>query len=180
MTTAPVWLPQAEFEAALASLPLVSVDWVVSDPAGAVLCGLRLNAPARGAWFTPGGRVHKGEALAAALKRVAMSELGAPEALAAEWLARAQPMGAWDHFYEDSAFSATAPTHYVNLPHALALSWPEVQALRETLPVGEQHSAWRWIPADSAESSKRVHPHVGPYLAWVDKAWATSEKGLAP
>ncbi|QCB47781.1 NUDIX domain-containing protein [Hydrogenophaga sp. PAMC20947] len=161
----------------MAALPLISVDWVLIDPAGAVLCGLRLNAPARGAWFTPGGRVHKGEALAAALLRVAMVELGASRTLASNLIERAQLMGAWDHFYADSAFSEAAATHYVNLPYWAPLTWSEVEALMPALPVGEQHSAWRWVPWSA--NAGELHEHVAPYLAWVGKAFEAGAKGSA-
>ncbi|MDO9313071.1 MAG: VanZ family protein, partial [Burkholderiaceae bacterium] len=109
-------LPLAQFQQAVAALPLVSVDWVLTNPAGELLVGQRLNAPARGTWFTPGGRVRKGEALAVAQQRVALEELGLPLANSAAWLARARLMGAWDHFFSDAAFSASMPTQYVNLP----------------------------------------------------------------
>lgn len=173
-----VLLPELEFTAALAALPLVSVDWVLSNPAGAVLTGQRLNAPARGSWFTPGGRVRKGEPLAKALVRVAMDELGVPAAslLGGGWLGRAQLMGAWDHFYSDSAFSQVAATHYVNLPHWLALSWPEAAALAHALPVGGQHSRWRWVAPGS--TGVEVHAHVKPYLDWVAAARTSAAKGL--
>ena len=82
-------LPLAQFQQAVAALPLVSVDWVLTNPAGELLVGQRLNAPARGAWFTPGGRIRKGEPLAAALRRVAAEELGLADklagALAQDW-----------------------------------------------------------------------------------------------
>jgi len=175
---AAVLLPQAEFAAALAALPLVSVDWVLSDPDGAVLTGLRLNTPARGSWFTPGGRVRKGEPLAETLVRVAVDELGASVAslLGGGWLGRAQLMGAWDHFYSDSAFSESAATHYVNLPHWLALSWCEVAVLEGALPVGGQHSEWHWVSPSSAEVE--VHAHVKPYLGWVADARHSAAKAL--
>lgn len=171
-------LPEVEFATALAALPLVSVDWVVSNPAGAVLTGQRLNAPARGSWFTPGGRVRKGEPLAEALVRVAVDELGASAAslLNGGWLGRAQLMGAWDHFYSDSAFSDATPTHYVNLPHWLALSWCEAAALASALPIGDQHSSWRWVSPGSPGVA--VHAHVKPYLGWVAAARHSAAKEL--
>lgn len=156
-----LWLPQAEFEAALATLPLVSVDWVLTNPAGELLVGQRLNAPARGTWFTPGGRIRKGEPLAAALRRVAVEELGLDEERAGPLAQRCEPMGAWDHFYPDAAFSPTVPTHYVNLPYAARLSEAEVNAL--SLPVGEQHGHWQWLPL--AQAADTVHEHVKPYVA---------------
>ena len=153
----------AQFQQAVAALPLVSVDWVLTNPAGELLVGHRLNAPARGTWFTPSGRIRKGEPLAAALRRVAAEELGLAEERAG-WLAqRCESMGAWDHFYPDAAFSPTVPTHYVALPYAVRLSAAEVNALG--LPVGEQHGHWQWLPLTQAADT--VHEHVKPYVAWL-------------
>ena len=156
-------LPPKQFQAAVAALPLVSVDWVLTNPAGELLVGQRLNAPARGAWFTPGGRIRKGEPLAAALRRVAAEELGLAEERASALAQRGEPMGAWDHFYPDAAFSPAVPTHYVNLPYTARLTEAEVNALG--LPVGEQHGHWQWIPLGQAADT--VHEHVKPYVAWL-------------
>ena len=158
-------LPLHEFAAAVAALPLVSVDWVITNPDGELLLGLRTNAPARGCWFTPGGRIRKNEALAQALRRVARDELGLAPDLCEQSERRAQGMGAWDHFYPDSAFSPKVATHYVNLPYWLALSWAEVALL--SLPMGEQHSAWQWLPLADAAQNPLVHRYVQPYVAWV-------------
>jgi colanic acid biosynthesis protein WcaH len=70
------FLPLPEFERAVGALPLVSVDWVLLNPAGQMLLGHRQNAPARHWWFNPGGRVRKNEPLDSCLQRVAVSELG--------------------------------------------------------------------------------------------------------
>jgi len=156
-------LPLVQFQQAVAALPLVSVDWVLTNPAGELLVGQRLNAPALGTWFTPGGRIRKGEPLAVALRRVAAEELGLAEARAGALAQRGEPMGAWDHFYPDAAFSPTMPTHYVNLPYAARLSEAEVSAL--SLPVGEQHGHWQWLPLTQA--AQQVHAHVQPYVAWL-------------
>lgn len=165
-------LPLVQFQQAVAALPLVSVDWVLTNPAGELLVGQRLNAPARGAWFTPGGRIRKGEPLAAALRRVAAEELGLANEQAGELAQRGEPMGAWDHFYPDAAFSPTVPTHYVNLPYAARLSQAEVSAL--SLPVGEQHGHWQWLPL--AQAADTVHEHVKPYVAWLQ----ARARGAAP
>lgn len=112
------WLQDSDFISAVGALPLVSVDLVVVNAMGQLLLGQRRNAPARGWWFTPGGRVRKNEAFASCMQRVAASELG----VQADDLQGARLMGVWDHFYEDSAFSSEVSTHYVNLPHVLRLS----------------------------------------------------------
>ena len=70
------WLDEGEFVSAVNALPLVSVDLVVLNATGQMLLGLRRNAPARGWWFTPGGRVRKNEPFEECLQRVAMTELG--------------------------------------------------------------------------------------------------------
>ncbi len=93
------FLPLPKFERSVGALPLVSVDWVLLNPAGQMLLGHLRNAPAHHWWFTPGGRVRKNEPLASCLQRVAASELG----LQASYLQGARLMGVWDHFYEDSA-----------------------------------------------------------------------------
>lgn len=156
-------LPLDQFRATVGVLPLVSVDWVLTNPAGELLVGHRLNAPARNTWFTPGGRIRKGEPLAAALRRVAAEELGLADERAGALAERGELMGAWDHFYPDAAFSPAVPTHYVNLPYAAHLSEAEVNALN--LPVGEQHGYWQWLPLQEAASL--VHPYVKPYVDWL-------------
>jgi colanic acid biosynthesis protein WcaH len=149
------FLPQDEFVSALKALPLVSVDLVVVNPQGLLLLGQRRHAPAKHWWFTPGGRVRKNEAFANCLERVAMSELG----LAAQELQGAKLMGAWDHFYEDCAFSDEVSTHYVNLPHHLRLSH---SLDLKHLPT-DQHTAWRWQDPSTAAVANDVHPYARAY-----------------
>jgi len=165
-------LPEAQFRQAVAALPLVSVDWCVTDPQRRLLLGRRRNAPARGWWFTPGGSIRRNESLAVALQRFACDELGVPFAIAVQWPARARLMGAWDHFYDDSAFDPHESTHYVNLPHWIALSAGEVAAL--LLPVDDQHSKWRWIGVDEAVLDPEVHPYVRPYAEWLAREFVGS------
>ena len=161
------WLPEETFFAAIKSLPLVSVDWVILDPQNRLLLGLRRNAPARQRWFTPGGRVRKNEPLESCLQRVAVSELG----LQASDVQGARLMGVWDHFYEDSAFSAQVSTHYVNLPHVLRLP----HALDINALPSDQHTAWRWQDVQAAAVADHVHPYVRVYAKWVmDEGMLTS------
>ena len=69
----------------------------------------------------------------------------------------------WDHFYEDSAFSAEVSMHYVNLPHVLRLERPLDMAVLPT----DQNSAWRWQDAAAAAEADDVHPYVRVYAQWV-------------
>jgi colanic acid biosynthesis protein WcaH len=143
------FLLSTEFERAVGALPLVSVDWVLLNPAGQLLLGQRRNAPARYWWFTPGGRVRKNEPLNLCLQRVAFDELS----LKAGDLHGAKLMGVWDHFYDESAISTQVSTHYVNLPHVLQL--PDTLDLN-TLPL-DQHCAWRWQHVKVAAVSSLIN-----------------------
>ena len=63
------------FNAVIKSAPLVSIDLclVFEDK---ILLGKRNNEPLKDQWFTPGGRIQKNESWQAALRRIALSELG--------------------------------------------------------------------------------------------------------
>lgn len=90
------WLPAEDLAAACAALPLVSVDLYVTQRVAnqpCLLLGLRNNRPAQGWWFTPGGRVRKGETVLQALARVAFEELGCT----LEPAQAPRLLGVWDH-----------------------------------------------------------------------------------
>mgnify|MGYP003347188173 CR=1 FL=1 len=156
-------LPDHLFRQCVAALPLVSIDLCVIDDAKRLLLGKRNNAPATGWWFTPGARIRKNEPLANALVRVLQEELSLPPSFAA----RARLMGAWDHFYPDSAFDPAISTHYVNLPHALFLTVDELRGLHLPMGAGEQHSDWRWHAVANAAVDVSVHPYVQTYARWL-------------
>ena len=103
--------------------------------------------------------MRKNETLGSSLQRVALSELG----LQASDVQGARLMGVWDHFYEDSAFSAKVSTHYVNLPHVLRL--PHALDIN-ALPL-DQHSAWRWQDVHATAVADDVHLYVRVYAKWV-------------
>ena len=90
-------LDSTVFKIIVENTPLVSIDLclVCKDQ---LLLGRRNNEPLKGRWFTPGGRIHKNESWQAALKRIALTELG----LSAENLDDVELMGVWDHFYSNS------------------------------------------------------------------------------
>ena len=54
-------LPLKIFELIVESTPLVSIDLVVQAPDNNIWLGKRVNRPAQGYWFVPGGRVLKDE-----------------------------------------------------------------------------------------------------------------------
>ncbi len=133
--------------------PLVSIDLIVRNAAGEVLVGLRVNEPARGTWFVPGGCIRKDERIAQAMARISREELGV------DLSARAEFFGAYEHFYdanfaEDEGFG----THYV------------VLAYQATIPDGaapapdHQHSQFRWVRPGELLADEQVHPHTKAYF----------------
>lgn len=135
--------------------PLVSIDLCVVRGDELLLC-MRDNEPAKGFWFTPGGRIFKGECWSAALKRVATTEIG----LDTEDL-KPLLMGIWDHFYDNSVFRMDVSTHYVNLPHLLCVSpsfSPELDS---------QHTSFLWVNMKEAHRNKLIHPYASKYIEWI-------------
>jgi len=154
-------LPDSQFLAALESLPLVSIDLCLVDPQQRLLLGKRLNRPARGWWFTPGGRIRKNEPWQQAFSRIASEEVG----LTVTGELDAQLMGIWDHFYQDSALDENVSTHYVNLPHFIKLS--QYQADNLALPHDVQHGEYCWMGLEEAIQHENVHDYIKKYAHWI-------------
>lgn len=133
--------------------PLVSIDLIVEDRSGRFLMGLRTNAPAKGFWFVPGGRVYKNERLADALLRISGAELG--ESIGLE---KSRFLGLYEHLYEGNAFFAKGfGTHYV--VSAFSLKVDQLSALPK-----QQHSAYRWFSPGEILSDPCVHSYTKNYF----------------
>lgn len=156
------WLSDRQFKDSVQILPLISIDLCVIS-GGSILLGKRNNKPAEGWWFTPGGRILKGEPFNLAIRRIATNELGSDDLL----LNGISLMGVWDHFYDNSAFDDSISTHYVNLPHYCVID--SRQQMKLCLPEGncEQHSDWRWQSLESVGDDSSVHLYVRKYSRWL-------------
>jgi len=154
MAAGPHPLSHDAFLAVVRDTPLVSIDLVVPDAQGRLLMGQRINEPARGSWFVPGGRILKDEPLDDAFVRLTSIELGVT-------LARtdAHLLGVHTHLYETNFAGVPGiTTHYVVLAYRVDLS-----AGLDTLP-RVQHSSYRWWGRDEAIASGQVHPNNFPYF----------------
>ncbi|MCW4153849.1 GDP-mannose mannosyl hydrolase [Halomonas sp. 18H] len=150
------WLSDDAFRQVVAHTPLISLDFVVTNPQGEWLLGQRLNRPAQGSWFVPGGRVRKGENLAAAALRLTLGELGQTCDLTSMRF-----LGVYQHFYADSMLDSELSTHYVVLAYQLMLE-PEL----ETLP-RQQHGGYRWWSPNAITHDEAVHANTRAYLPAV-------------
>ena len=143
---------EEQFLSILDATPLVSIDLVIRSERGRILLGKRVNRPAQGFWFVPGGRIRKNERIADALDRIAQAELGV-------LLKPAQLLGAYDHFYEDNYHGhAGINTHYVALGFAAKLN----EAVK--FNGDEQHSELRWWEVKELLASPEVHEHTKSYF----------------
>ncbi|STR45541.1 colanic acid biosynthesis protein WcaH [Iodobacter fluviatilis] len=148
-------LPFADFLQVVEHAPLISIDLVVQNPAGEALLGWRNNQPACDHWFVPGGRVQKNETLDAAFLRLTQAELGVALARSsAQWL------GVYEHFYDSNAGLVEGfGTHYVVLAYTLQLDESDM-----ALPLGEQHSRYRWASRAEIVQDASVHLHSRAYF----------------
>lgn len=149
-----MFLSRDDFAHVIHHAPLVSIDLVVHDESGRVLVGMRLNRPARGSWFVPGGRIYKDETIDDAFLRISHAELGR-----AIPRVKADLLGLYDHLYEDNALEIPGvSTHYVVIAYQL-----QVEAASLTLPTS-QHDRFRWVAIDEIRDDAAVHPYTRAYF----------------
>jgi len=142
-------LDDINFKGVLNSAPLISIDLLVKNQ-GKVLLGKRVNKPAKGYFFSPGGRIYKNELISDAMIRIAKDELNI------ELKSNLEFIGVFEHFYNDSVFEGIS-THYVNLAYNL-----NVADLLQ--PPTFQHSVYRWFSIDELLNSSKVHNYVKNYF----------------
>ncbi len=132
--------------------PLVSIDLIIRNESGEVLLGQRLNRPAQGFWFVPGGRIRKDERVKEALARISQRELGVV-------VANAKLLGAFDHLYQENFLGTPGvTTHYVALGFAAQLPHGA------SVTPDDQHSELRWWRVDELLPHPDVHENTKAYF----------------
>ena len=99
------WISDPNWRTIVANVPIVSVDLLVRHN-GKLVLGKRRYEPAKGYWFVPGGRVHKGETRIQAVHRIADEELG----LSVEVI---ESIGAYEHLYTTAEVKGVDGKHYL-------------------------------------------------------------------
>lgn len=149
-----MWLPDETFKSVIQHTPLISIDLIVRNEKGEVLLGRRVNAPAKGYWFVPGGRVRKNETLDDAFVRLVKEELGIESGMTRT---DAKFLGVFEHFYKDCVFNIDLNTHYIVLLYQMNLF--EIQKLK----LDRQHSKFIWFSKNSF-MDLNVHLYVSQYF----------------
>ena len=146
-------LDSETFKTIVDATPLVSIDLLVRDSEHQILVGRRINRPAQGYWFVPGGRIRKNERITDAFLRLTEQELGVSLSIES-----ARYLGLYEHFYVDSVFGDDVSTHYV--VHGFEMVLPRDS---HALPK-EQHSDYRWLSETEFRTSDEVHLHSRWYV----------------
>ena len=145
-------LPLEIFKCIVNYTPLISIDLIVANKYGEFLFGKRVNEPAKGYYFVPGGRILKNETLKDAFKRITYEELG--ESFEIE---KAKFLGVYEHFYKNSFVSDEISTHYIVLAYKIKLD----ESLK--LP-SSQHEAYKWLKKEEIIKNKEIHPYSKAYF----------------
>jgi colanic acid biosynthesis protein WcaH len=145
-------LPLSHFKDLVENAPLVSIDLIVRQREG-ILLGKRVNRPAQGFWFVPGGRVYKNESLADAFNRIVLKELGINHSLD-----QALFRGVYEHFYSDSFVSEAISTHYIVMAYEIKLS-----INLEELPLCE-HLQYEYFDKVQLLNRSDVHRYTKNYF----------------
>jgi colanic acid biosynthesis protein WcaH len=149
------WMRPEEFEDVVRLTPLVAIDLLVRSPDGRVLLGRRVNEPAKGVLFVPGGRISKNESLKAAFRRVSREELGKQHSMG-----NARFLGVHEHFYRTNRFAKKGfGTHYITLAYEL-----ELDLAIEDLP-NDQHGEYVWMTPAQLLRSREVHLNTKAYFS---------------
>lgn len=148
-------LPADEFRQAVRTVPLVALDLVLVNPRDEVLLGRRVNAPAKGYWFVPGGRIKKDERFHEALPRILLQETGCRGADVGD----ARVLGVYEHIYPDNVFGEPGyGTHYVVAAYWMRL----LDSFR--LAADRQHEDFRFFGIPELLADPLVHDWVKSYF----------------
>ena len=151
-----MWLPDETFKSIIQHTPLISIDLIVRNEKSEVLLGKRVNAPAKGYWFVPGGRVRKNETLDDAFVRLVREELGIESGMTR---ADAKFLGIFEHFYDDCVFDDEFDTHYVVLGYEIVIN----NAYLDSLPYF-QHGEYDWFSDQELLLNNFLHHHSKKYF----------------
>lgn len=133
--------------------PLIAIDLIIKNSEGRVLLGKRVNAPAKGYWFVPGGRIYKDETIEEAFSRIFFSETGHKLLIDS-----AKFLGVYEHFYENSFHDENISTHYIVLGYEINYDF-SLDVLPEV-----QHNTYRIVPIKTLLHDAEVHSNVKLYF----------------
>lgn len=134
-------LPPEIYEQIHRHVPILCVDGIIVKQ-NSFLLVKRLNKPAQGQWWFPGGRVFKGEHVSEAICRKIKEETGLDVSITKD-------LGYKETLFPDGPFGG--PTHTVNIIFLCTVDAPEAQ-----IQIDEQSESYEWYT--------QIDPDWDPYV----------------
>jgi len=132
--------------------PLVSIDILIKYE-NRILLGKRINKPAKGYFFSIGGRIMKNETIQLAIQRIMSNELNIQLKSAPTFI------NLFEHFYSDGIFDGIS-SHYVGLLYEYEVG-DKIDL--KCLP-NEQHNEYKWFSVNQIMKDTQVHKNVKDYF----------------
>lgn len=152
-------LTHQEFAQLIRLAPLVAIDLIIRDSTDRIFLGLRINEPAKGVYFVPGGRIRKGERHREAFARISKNETNHQFNLE-----DARLLGVYDHIYSTNALEEPGyGTHCVTIGYELHMM--DTSNIRSN----DQHSKYRWMTEEQLLESQEVHEYTKAYFIKTPK-----------
>lgn len=129
----PTWIEDPLYNEITSAIPIACLDHLVVHE-GRLLLMLRNNEPGKGLWFTPGGRILRGETLKEAVNRVLRKETGLKAT-------RVEQKGTMAHIWPE--------THTVTTFYRVDVASGDVE-------MNDEHSGYTWI----TETTGDLHPFI--------------------
>jgi len=148
-------LSLSDFKQVVKHTPLIAIDLIVKSPDDTVLLGKRINEPAKGVYFVPGGRVYKDETLSSAFQRITETELNCRKNITD---ANVSFLGVYEHFYKNSFADSNISTHYIVLGYCIKLD-----SFIDNLP-NSQHGDYIWLTVDNLLQNNMINYHSKLYF----------------
>lgn len=122
-------LPRRQYKKILEVMPILTVDGIIMHN-GKYLLLKRANKPLQGEYWTPGGRVYKGERLVEAFKRKMFEEIGLKVKVVSV-------VGFYEDFYKDNNLD-------IKMVHTVSVVFlAEVD--RFVIKMDSQSTDYRWV-----------------------------------
>lgn len=131
----------------------VSVDLLITNNKK-YLVGKRINEPAKGYWFNPGGKVFKNESIKEALKRVLKDEVG----LTWDKVLKCEFISPFENVYENNFRDNSYGTHYMSMAYIIEIKDSSKSNIEKFMQ--KQHEKIKWFSVEEILSNEKVHKYV--------------------
>jgi len=139
--------------------PIYAIDIVVFSHERGVLLGKRINDPAKGKYFVPGGRVFKDENRENAFNRICKEEINIDLNFKKSSL-----IGIYEHFYNNSKWTEEIfSTHYIVEARLIKIN----PKLENDINIDNQHSKRLWLK-NYFQNQSEIHSYCKPYFQYLN------------